>query len=300
MTGGGNLRAAALALLAMAILATHDVIIKSLGSRLSPLQILFFVALFSMPLVTLAIAHERTPALLRPVAPRWVALRSAAMIVAAGSSMYAFAVLPLAETYALLFTMPLWVTVMAIPLLGERVGLHRWLAIFAGLAGVLIVLRPGSATLTAGHAAALVGAFCSALTGVIARRLGGTERGVVMLYWPVIGTLVASGLTMPFLYRPPAALDLGLMAVIAVLNLLGNAFLLAAYRTGEAAMVAPMQYSQIIWAVFYGWLLFAERPDGMTLVGVSVIMAAGLYIVARERHGSQNRPVTTTHTRPLR
>ncbi|AXC51102.1 DMT family transporter [Paracoccus suum] len=284
----------------MAILATHDVIIKSLGSRFSPLQILFFVALFSLPLVTLALAHERAPALLRPVAPRWVMLRTIAMVIAAGSSMYAFAVLPLAETYALLFTMPLWVTVMAIPLLGERVGLHRWLAILVGLAGVLVVLRPGSAPLTAGHAAALVGAFCSALTGVIARRLGGIERSVVMLYWPVMGMLATAGLAMPLVYRPPAGLDLGLMAVIAVLNLLGNAVMLAAYRAGEAAIVAPMQYSQIIWAVMFGWLLFAEHPDAVTLAGVTMIVAAGLYIVARERRGSDNRPVTTTRTRPLR
>lgn len=299
---GGNLRAAALALTAMAVLATHDTVIKVVGGRYEAFQTLFFVALFSLPLVLMAVARERRGMALRPAAPGWVALRSAVMVIAIAAGMTAFALLPLAETYALLFTMPIWVTLLAIPLLGERVGLHRIIAILIGLGGVLIVLRPGQTTLNIGHAAALTSAFGSALAGVIARRLGRAERTTVMLFWPVLGNLVVGALALPLVYRPIALPDLGLMAVIAALNLLGNAIMVAAYRSGEAAFVAPMQYSQILWAVVYGWLLFSETPDLPTVAGVIVIVGAGLYIVLREQRvpGPTARPVTTTRMRQQR
>lgn len=300
-TGGGrgNRRASLLALMAMAVFALHDVIIKTVGARNHPLETLFFVALFSAPLALLALARDGKGIRLRPNAPGWVALRSVLSVISFGLGVYAFAVLPLAETYALLFTSPLWVTLLAIPFLGERVGLHRIGATVVGLAGVLIVLRPGETALTAGHFAALGGAFCTALSGIIARRLGSSERTVVMLIWPVIANLVVGTAGLPLVYRPIALIDLGMMAAIAALSLLANAFLVSAYRAGEAAVVAPMQYSQILWAVLYGWLLFDESPDGPTLIGVAVIVAAGLYIVGREQRigAATSRPVTTTRPR---
>lgn len=295
----GKLRAPVLALISMAIFALHDVIIKDVGARNDALQTLFFVALFSAPLVLLALARDSNGIALRPNAPGWVALRSALAVTSLAFGMYAFAHLPLAECYALLFTSPLWVTVLAIPLLGERVGLHRLAAILVGLAGVLIVLRPGETTLTAGHFAALGGAFCTALSGIIARRLGRSERTVVMLFWPVLANLAVGAAALPLVYVPIALGDLGLMASIAALSLLANAFLVAAYRAGEAAMVAPMQYSQILWAVFYGWLWFGETVDRPTVIGVIVIVAAGLYIVGREQKpgSATTRPVTLTRPR---
>lgn len=276
MTGGGTLRAVALALAAMAVLATHDAAVKLLGSRYAPFQLLFFVALFSAPLVTLALVHDRRAPSLRPAAPGWVGLRSVCIVLATLTAIHAFTALPLAQTYALLFTMPLWVTALAVPMLGERVRPVRALATLAGLGGVLLVLQPGQATLGLGHAAALASAFLSALAGVIARRLGRSERTITLLFWPVAGNLLLGAAALPVVYRPMALGDLGLMAAIAALNLLGNALIVAAYRAGEAALVAPMQYSQMLWAVGYGWLLFHERPDPAILPGIAVIVGAGL------------------------
>ena len=150
-----NVRGAIFALLAFAVFSTHDVIIKVLGGVYSPIQIVFFSVLLSFPLATIMLMRDATPGTLIPKHPWWLALRTAAAVVTGVSAFYAFSVLPLAQTYAIIFASPLMITVLAIPVLGETVRLHRWAAVIVGLIGVMIVLRPGSTELTLGHAAAL-------------------------------------------------------------------------------------------------------------------------------------------------
>lgn len=297
---GGNFNGAILSLVGMAIYAAHDVIIKMLGAGYPPHQVLFFTSLMSMPFMTVLLLRNRRPTSLWPRQPGWVGLRSACITIATLCNFYAFAVLPLAQVYLLLFTMPLLVTVLAIPLLGERVGIHRWMAVLVGLAGVLIVLNPGVAPLGPGHLAAMTGAVLTAMASVIIRRLGSTERAETMLMWPLIGNLVLSGAMMAFDYRPMALLDLTLTGVIALFGLIASFLVILSYRMGEAAVVAPMQYSQILWAGFYGWLIFDERLDMRTVLGMTIIIASGLYILLRERTPGQsrNRPASTARLRP--
>lgn len=290
-TPGANLTGAALGLAAMAAYATHDAAIKVLGAGQSPFQVIFFIALLSMPAVA-AIALARGGGSLRPRHPGWVAGRTAAGTAGVLGATLAFSALPLAQVYAILFSMPLLITLMAVPLLGERVGPHRWAAIVAGLVGVLIVLRPGQTPVSAGHWGALAAAVAGALSAVIARRLAGREATQVLVAWPIILNLIVAALALPWVYRPMSAPELGLAALIALFGLIGAALLVLAYRAGEAAVVAPMQYSQIGWAVLYGWLLFDETPDRPTALGLTVIVASGLYILWRESRGaSATRPV---------
>ena len=153
-----NARGALLALLAFGIFATHDVFIKVLGSSYSPVQIVFFSVLLSFPLTTMMLMRDAQPGTLLPRHPGWMALRTAASVLTAISAFYAFSVLPLAQVYAIIFASPLLITVLAIPVLGEVVRLRRWLAVLVGLAGVIVVLRPGSTELGLGHLAALAAA----------------------------------------------------------------------------------------------------------------------------------------------
>ncbi len=293
--GASNLRGAALGLFCMALYAGHDAILKLLGGSYSPFQILFFAAVLSFPAATILLLSRRDGGSLRPAHPGWVALRSAALCLNAIACTAAFAVLPLAQVYAMLFTMPLMITVLAIPLLGERVGPHRWAAIALGLFGVLIVLRPGAGALSWGHAAALLGAAGGSLAAVIARRVGGEEKAIVLVLWPIVLNVLVTGAALPFVYRPMSGADLGLAGAVAMLALAAAAVNVMSYRTAEAAVVAPMQYSQIAWAAFYGWILFGELPDAMTILGLSVIAAAGVYILWREAGGnSRVSPVTTS------
>lgn len=286
-----NLRGAALGLVAMGSYATHDMVIKILGGRYAPVQTLFFVALLSLPVLVI-VAAGRSDNGLRAANPGWVAGRTACITVGLLGGMTAFSTLPLAQVYAILFSMPLLITALSVPMLGERVGAHRWIAVLVGLLGVLIVLRPGGTELSAGHLGALLAALGGAIAAVIARKLAGREETLVMVVWPVLLNLAVSALALPFLYQPMPGADLGLAALIALFGLIGAALNVAAYRVGEAAIVAPMQYSQILWATVYGWLVFAETLDGATMLGLSVIVASGLYILWREARQSESaRPV---------
>ena len=295
---GDNLRGPLLALLSMVIYSTHDVIIKYLGATYPPLQILFFAALFSFPFIAILLLRDADGGTLRPRSPFWVGLRSVCIVLSGVGGFYAFSALPMAQVYSILFSQPLLITMLAIPILNERVGLHRWLAVGIGLTGVLIVLRPGNTDLGLGHLAALTGAFCSAMGAVIVRKLGKSERTVTLMLWPLLGNFVLTGASLALAYEPMSAGALGLSALIAVLGLCAAFLLILAYQTGQAATVAPMQYSQMIWAIIFGWIIFHEKPDLVTLLGGALIIGSGLYILMRERKGpSQLQPAMSARLR---
>lgn len=296
---GTTLQGVLTGLLAFAIYASHDAAIKTLGSTYSPFQIVFFVVLLSFPVVTLMLVRDTKAENLRPRDPFWAAVRTAAVVVGGFCAFYAFAVLPLAETYAILFAAPLMITVLSVPLLGEVVRLHRWLAVLVGLIGVLVVLRPGSADLGLGHLAALVAAFGSALAGVVMRKIGGKERREVLLLYPLLTNFGLMLCILPFVYEPMPIEDLGLVLLVSILAIAAMSLMIRAYTLADAAIVAPMQYSQIIWATLFGWLFFGETSDVLTFVGAGIIIASGAYIVLREAGGSTSahRPVLNTLSR---
>lgn len=298
--GGNTLKGAAYALIAFAIFSTHDVVVKFLGGEYHAIQIIFFSVLLGFPLIVIMLINDRSDGNLRPVHPWWTALRTAAAVATGVSAFYAFSVLPLAETYAILFAAPLLITVLAIPILGERVGLRRGLAVLVGLVGVLVVLRPDGAALSFGHAAALTAAVCSSLASVIVRKIGKEERSAVLLIYPMVANFLLLGAALPFVYKPMPIEHLGMIGIISLFGFVAMLFVIAAYRAAEAAIVAPMQYSQMIWAAIFGALIFDEIPDRMTLIGAAVIIASGLYIVMREQVAlvSRNTPVLQTQLRP--
>ena len=295
-----NAKGALLALTAFAIFATSDVVVKFLGGLYAPVQILFFSTLLSFPLATLMLMRDATPGTLLPRHPWWMALRTGAAVVTGVSAFYAFSVLPLAQTYAILFASPLLITVLAIPVLGETVRLRRWMAVLVGLVGVIVVLRPGSAELELGHAAALLAALGGSIASIVVRKIGGEERPVVLLLYPMVANFLLLGAALAFVYVPMPIEHLGLLAIVALFTWVAGRFVIAAYQNGEAVIVAPMQYSQIIWAAIFGYFIFEDVPDGFTVLGAGIIIASGVYIVLRESRpdvkGSQ--PVLQTRSRP--
>jgi drug/metabolite transporter (DMT)-like permease len=302
MTGGirgADARGAALALLAFGIYATHDVVVKYLGGGYSPFQLLFFSTLFGFPVVTIMLMRDASDANLRPRHPWWMALRTATALLTGTAAFTAFATLPLAQTYAIIFAAPLLITLLAIPMLGERVGWRRSLAVAVGLFGVVIVLQPGATAFELGHVAALTAAIFSALGAVITRKIGAEERSAVMLLYPMMANFIVMGCALPFVYREMPGPDMGGVALMAILGFAGGLCLLAAYRTARAVIVAPMQYSQLIWATLYGALFFGERPDWHTAIGATIVIASGIYIVLREDapNVSNTRPLLRSHTR---
>lgn len=294
-----TIKGALLSLAGFATYASHDVVIKFLGADYSALQILFFSGLMGFPLVTLMILSDRTDGNLMARRPGWSVLRAVSAVATGISAFYAFSVLPMATCYAIFFAMPLLITLLAIPLLGEKVGLRRGAAVVIGLLGVIVVLRPGTEALSLGHAAALFAAFTGALTSVIVRKIGGAERSAVLLLYPMIASVVVAGAAMPLVYRPMPVEHLGLMAVIAVMGLAASLLIIGAYRAAPAVIVAPMQYSQILWAAVYGALFFGESIDLWTAIGATIIIASGVVIVLREGtpQVSRHSPVLSTKSR---
>ena len=294
-----NIKGALIALAAFGIYATHDVVIKYLGASYSVFQIVFFSVLFGFPVTMLLLMGEPKPETLRTKYPFWTALRSIAVVFTGATAFYTFSTLPLTQTYAIIFAMPVLITLLAIPMLGERIGIRRASAVVVGLVGVLIVLRPGAADLNLGHLSALAAAFGGALVSVILRKIGSEERSVTLMLYPMMANFIVMGALLPFVYEPMPLLDMALMALVAILALLAMWLVILAYRMADAVIVAPMQYSQILWAVFFGTMFFGEGVDQATVIGAAVIIASGVYIVLREdsRPADSQKPVLRTHGR---
>jgi drug/metabolite transporter (DMT)-like permease len=294
-----NAKGALFALLAFGIFSTHDVVVKILGGVYSPFQIVFFSVLLSFPLATVMMMRDANPGTFVPRHPWWLALRTGAAVVTGVSVFYAFSVLPLAQVYAILFAAPLLITILAIPVLGETVRLRRWMAVIVGLVGVLVVLRPGETEFSLGHLAALAAAIGGALASIVVRKIGNEERPVVMLLYPMMVNFILMACALPFVYVPMPIEHLGLLAIIATFAWFASRLVISAYQAGEAAIIAPMQYSQIIWASVFGYFFFDESIDQATAIGAGIIIASGMYIVLREsRSGtSKNTPVLRTRSR---
>lgn len=290
----------AFALLAYVLFSTHDVVVKSLGGTYATFQIVFFSVMLSMPLLLLLLMRDETQGTLIPVHPWWSSARTVAAVITGSSAFYAFSVLPLAEAYAIMFAAPLVITVLSIPILGEKVGLHRWVAVAVGLIGVLVVLRPGSAPLSLGHLAALTCAISGGFASIIVRRIGSDERSAVLLLYPMMANFILMAILLPFVYRPMPIEHLGMIGGMSVLAFLAGLCLIAAYKRTDAAIVAPMQYSQIIWAAIYGVVFFSEAADRVTWIGAGIVISSGLYIVFREAFGGRSlvNPVMATRNRP--
>jgi drug/metabolite transporter (DMT)-like permease len=298
MQGGSNspVRGLGFAFLAFGLFATHDAIIKALGVDYSVFQIIFFAMLFAFVPMAVLVLFDQSTGNFRPRHPWLLLARSGLSLTSMSAGFYAFVTLPLAEVYALLFAMPLMITALSVPLLGETVRAQRWAAVVVGLVGVIIVLRPGVTALTAGHAAALFAALASALSSIIIRRIGAEERSAVLILYPMLASMLAMGALLPWVYVPVELPSLGLMAGVGLLSVVAQLATIAAFRFAPAAVIAPTQYSQILWATVYGVVFFAERPDAMVATGAAIIIASGIFIVWRESRAnvSERRPVLRT------
>ncbi|MCB1719727.1 MAG: EamA family transporter, partial [Candidatus Competibacteraceae bacterium] len=203
-----------------AVFALHDALVKSLVGY-SVFQIVFFAVLFGYVPFSVSLVADKRQANLRPVNPLWVLLRTACMVGSTAFAFFAFRTLELAQTYAILFASPVLITVLAIPLLGERVRLFRCLAIALGSAGVLIALRPTAGEFGIGHVAALLAVTCSATSAVVTRRIAASERSATLILFPLLANVVVSGVILGFVYKPMPFADVARLALIGSLAMAG-------------------------------------------------------------------------------
>ena len=277
------LKGVALGFLTYALFSSADAAIKSLGGELPVFEIIFFATFFSFVVILfLRPRGERWRDMFRMHHPKRVMLRAACGIVAGIGSVFAFTTIPLAETYALIFLSPVIVTVLSIPLLGERVGWRRISAVAIGFAGMLLVVRPGFRELHPGHAAALVAALAGATSMVVLRMIGQSERRVSLVGVVMASATVFDGLLMIPVFVWPSADAFLRLGFVGVVGGFAQVTLLAATRAAPANRVAPTQYSQIVWALVFGAVFFAEYPDWLALCGIGLIGFSGLFTFLRE------------------
>ncbi|MBM3492443.1 MAG: DMT family transporter [Alphaproteobacteria bacterium] len=201
----------------------------------------------------------------------------------------ALASVSLATAAAISFTAPLAVTALSAPLLGERVGLHRWAAVAAGFAGALIIIRPGFGGTVQGAALLLVvSAGCSAMYQIITRKLAGQDHAETTNIWSGLVGSTAICLMVPFVWQTPG--EAGNWALFVSLGLFGGSahyLLTKAFERAPASLLSPFNYLHLLGAAATGYLLFADVPDRWTWIGAAVIVAAGLYIARRESRRRQ-------------
>ncbi len=271
-----------LSLGAYALFTLMDATVKVLGGRYPVVQVLFFNALFGFLAVALIAAVRGQ--LARLASPQW-RLHLLRWLIGLPGGLAIFWVyprMPLADVYALLFAAPLFMTALSVPVLGERVGWRRWSAVLAGFAGIVIMLRPGSATLGLTALAALFGALVHACNMLLLRRMRGIDPPETFGLWGNGLTILATAAALPWLWRTPSAPDLALHAAAGTIAGSGFLLLVQAHARAPVAVLAPFQYSQMIYGLAIGAVLFGDRPDPAVLVGALIVVASGLYIFHRE------------------
>lgn len=293
VTTNNALKGVGLSLVGFAIFSLHDAVIKSIDG-IPVFQVAFFAVLFSFVPFTLFLAFDGAERSMRPRLPLFVALRCLFTVVGLLSVFYAFGKLPLSEVYSLLFAAPILITLLAIPVLGERIRLIRWFAIVLGLIGVLIVLRPGTAEFRLEHLAAVAAAACVACNSIVTRKIGSREHSVTLIIYPMLTNVVVTGVATVFVYVPMPGEVLLKLCGIGILSVIGQSLMIQAYRCSEAQFVAPMQYSQMLWALIYGAWIFNESADRTVLLGSAVIVCSGLLFLWRELVASVKQPVLRT------
>lgn len=210
-------------------------------------------------------------------------LRSVLSIAATLIFIVAIKSISIVDSYTLLFTSPLLITALSVPILGERVGIHRWAAVIVGFTGVLFVLRPGSGLINLSGFLALLAAFCVALSNVITRMISRTDHPLtILLYMGTVGAAFFS-LLVPFHWTTPTLEAWGWMALSGLLGGTGHFGLIKAIQIAPVSALAPLSYTQIVIATAIGYFVFHNLPDAWTLAGLTVIVGSGLYVFHRER-----------------
>jgi drug/metabolite transporter (DMT)-like permease len=273
----------ALMVLAMMLLASMDATAKYLVRDYTIVQILWvrFVIFLA---VALALARRR--GIRRTFASRrWKlqVVRSLVLLAEAAAFILSFSLLPLADVHAVAAAAPLIATALAVPVLGERVGRHRWAAVAIGLIGVLMIVRPGTGAMDWAAAAPLAAAFLWALYQILVRKVGLTDSVTTTTLYTALVGLVALSLAVPFVWRAPDTDAWLLLGLVGVLGSAGHVVLFKALELAPASALQPFAYMLMVWAAVMGFLVFGYVPDLMTIAGAAVVVAGGLYALHRER-----------------
>jgi drug/metabolite transporter (DMT)-like permease len=287
-------KAIGLKLLSALLFAVMSALVRHLGDVAPVGQMVFFRSAFAIvPVVVIyAIRGELRSAVYtgRPFGQLGRGLLSVAGMF---SNFSALIRLPLADATAISFASPLITVALAAIVLKERVRIYRWSAVLVGFAGVIVMLVPrfdmsnyaavGAATAAAGSLFAIISAFCNAGTVIQTRRLTQSETTSSIVFYFSVVCAIAGALTLPFAWHSPTGSELTALIALGVLGGLAHIFLTESYRHATASVVAPFDYSSMLWALLLGYWVFGELPSVLVYIGGAIVAGAGLFVIWRER-----------------
>ncbi|HKS55614.1 MAG TPA: DMT family transporter [Steroidobacteraceae bacterium] len=282
-----NLRGISSMLAAVTTFAVMDVLLKTLSEDYPAMQVTFLRGIASLPLLLAANAmFGRWRDL---IAKRWHlhVMRGLLSVMVLWCFVYAVSQLSLANAYSIFMSAPLLITALSVPILRERVGWQQWLAIFVGLTGVIIVLKPtGAGLVTIGGLAALASAAGYAISAITIRILTRTDSSAATVFWTLFFLTIISGAVASMRWVPVQWDHWYLIAGLGISGALGQYFMTEAFRLAPPPVVAPLEYTALAWGMLFDWLLWATAPGLRMLAGAFVIVASGIYIIHRERFAS--------------
>jgi drug/metabolite transporter (DMT)-like permease len=279
-------------LLAVFMFALMDTLMKTLAATYPAMQVAALRALTSLPLVAIYVGIKVGYGDIFRI--RWPLHLLRAVLGIAMLALFAFGIrqLSLAEAYSIFFIAPAIITALSVWFLKERVGIARWIAIVAGLLGVLVVLRPsGAGFLTIGGLAILGAAAMYAVSAITVRLLARTDRSEHMVFWLMLMVAVGAGALAAPGWVAMRMADAPLLAGLALTGFAGQLAITEAFAQGEASKVAPFEYTALAWAVGLDWMIWQTLPDRYTIVGAAIIIGSGLYLIRREKvHVESDHP----------
>lgn len=288
-------KAIGLKLLSALLFAAMSAFVRQLGDVVPVGQLVFFRSACAIPPVLLiyAIRGELASAVYtsRPLGQLG---RGALSVGGMFSNFSALTRLPLADATAISFASPLITVALAAVILKERVRAYRWTAVLVGFAGVIVMLIPhfdishyaaagAMSAATIGSILALVSAFCNAGTVIQTRRLTQSETTSSIVFYFSLVTALAGALTLPFAWLTPTFSQLAMLISLGIFGGVAHIFLTESYRHATASVVAPFDYSAMLWALLLGYWVFGELPSALVYVGAIIVAGAGLFVIWRER-----------------
>lgn len=287
-------KAVGLKVLSALLFALMSALVRQLGDVAPVGQMVFFRAAFAIPPVVLIYAlRGQLLATLYTSRPFGQLGRGMMSVCGMFTNFSSLTRLPLADATAISFASPLITVALAAIILKENVRVFRWTAVAIGFVGVIVMLIPhldvghyaaiGTATATAGAIYALVSAFCNAGTVIQTRRLTQTETTPSIVFYFSLVCAIAGALTLPFAWYTPTSSELVKLMLLGLLGGIAHIFLTESYRHAPASVIAPFDYSALLWALILGYWFFGELPSALVYLGASIVAGAGLFVIFRER-----------------
>jgi S-adenosylmethionine uptake transporter len=307
MKSTSNLKGIGFLLLAMLIGSLQSVAVKWIGGNYSVLEIVTFRSLVALPVTLLFFRLEGKKGLPTTSQPKLQVVRGLFLFLSYTTFMMGLAALPLADIESIRFSGPMMITILSVFMLDEKVELRRWLALIVGFAGILLIVRPGSANFNEGTIFVLISVLFYALTVILTRKMNATDSSATMAYFSSWVYLVATFIFSPlaaavgeipnahpsiaFLFHAwtiPTLLDLFIMSGLGLIWASWAYFATRAYSTAQASVIAPFEYASLPINMMWGFLIWHEVPTWMTLAGAALTLLSGLYIFYHEQKTTQN------------